>query len=143
MNQLLPFKLGDETYALELPEIQEVMENLTVYPLPGAPQTIVGAINFHGRIVPVIDLPLLLGFSAGKRSERMIVLTDQHGPAALWVDQLRPIINVDLVQETLSQSDSEQDCIRGVLNWREEMINLFDLEHFQLMLVSLCSRAGG
>jgi chemotaxis signal transduction protein len=87
-------------------------------------------------------LPLLLGFDSGPRSERLIVLTDQHGPTALRVDQLQPIINLDPEQCTLSQSDSEKDCIRSVINWRERMINLFDLEHFQLQLNDLCSGEG-
>jgi len=143
MNQLLPFKLGEETYALELTDIQEVVENQPIYSLLGAPKKIAGAIGFHGRIVPVLDLPLLLGFAAGKRSDRLIVLTDQYGPVGLMVDGLCPVINVDLVRGTLTQSDSEQDCILGVLNWQDEMISLLDLEQLQLMLETLCSRTGG
>lgn len=143
MTQLLPFKLSEETYALELTDIKEVVENQQIYPLPGAPQNIAGAISFHGRIVPVIDLPLLLDFTAGKRCERLIVLTDLHGPVALAVDRLRPVITVDLVHSVLSQSESEEDCIRDVLNWQDEMISLLDLGQLQMRLETLCSRSGG
>jgi purine-binding chemotaxis protein CheW len=143
MNQLLPFKLGAETYALELADVQEVVENQPIHSLPGVPETISGAIGFHGRIVPVVDLPLLLGFSAGQRSERVIVLTDDHGPAALAVDQLLRITSIDLTHSTLSQSDSEADCIRGVLNQSGEMISLLDLDQLHLVLEQLCSESGG
>jgi len=143
MSQLLPFKLAEETYVIELTSIQEVVENQPIFPLPGAPKKIAGAISFHGRIVPVVDLPLLLGFSAGLRSERLIVLIDRYGPIALRVDNLYPILNVDLAKGTLSQSDSEQDCIAAVLNWHDEMLSLLDLEQLQLMLETLCSRTGG
>jgi len=143
MSQLLPFKLGPEVYALELADVQEVVEQRTIYPLPGVAETISGAISFHGRIVPVIDLPLLLGFDAGVRSERIIVLTDEHGPVALNIDRLQRIITLDLAHCTLSQSESEQDCIRGVIDRDGEMISLLDLEQLRLVLDRVCSETGG
>ena len=142
MSQLLPFKLGAEIYALELVDVQEVVEQQKVHPLPGVAETIIGSIVFHGRIVPVIDLPLALGFPAGERSERMIVLTDEHGPVALAVDQLLRIINLDLAHSTLSQSESEEDCIRGVLNRDGTMISLFDLDQLRRVLEQLCTDSG-
>ena len=138
MTQLLPFKLGDEVYALDVTDVQEVVEGPTIYPLPGAADEIRGAIGFHGRILPVVDLPRLLGFPAGERAARLLVLVDAHGPMALAVDQLESIIAVDLVQCTLTQSSSEEDCIRGVLNWREAMISLLDLEQLQHQVANLC-----
>lgn len=142
MSQLLPFSLGAEVYALELTHIQEIVEHQPVFPMPGVPETIRGAIGFHGRIVPAVDLPLLLGFPAGSRSERMIVLTDEHGPVALAVDSLLRIINLDLAHSTLSQSDSEEDCIRGVLNRDGQMISLLDLGQLRLRLEQLCADSG-
>jgi purine-binding chemotaxis protein CheW len=143
MKQLLPFKLGEETYALNLLEVQEVVEKRSIYPLPGAPEAVTGAISFHGRIVPVVDLPQLLGFPVGPRTARLVVLTDANGPLALTVDRLRPVLNVELACATLTQSDSEADCISGVLSWQEEMISLLDLKQLQKMLEQLCSKAGG
>ncbi len=143
MTQLLPFKLGEEIYALDVTDVQEVVEGPMIYPLPGAAAQIRGAIGFHGRILPVVDLPLLLGFAGGQRAERLLVLIEAHGPMVLAVDQLQPIIAVDLVQCTLIQSSSEEDCIRGVLNWRETMISLLNLEQLQHRVADLCSRSGG
>lgn len=142
MSQLLPFRLGAEVYALELVDVQEVVEQQPLHPMPGVPETVIGAIAFHGRIVPAIDLPLLLGFPAAARSERMIVLTDEHGPVALAVDQLLRIVNLDLVHSTLSQSDSEADCIRGVLNRDGQMISLLDLQQLRQLLKQLCTTSG-
>lgn len=141
MSQLLPFKLGSEVYALELIDVQEVVEHQSIHPMPGVSKTIIGAIGFHGRIVPAIDLPLLLGFPVGDRSERMIVLTDEHGPVALAVDQLLRIINIDLGQ-ILSQSNSEEDCIRGVINLDGKMISLLALEQLSVVLEQLCTDSG-
>lgn len=143
MSQLLPFQLGEEVYALELAAIQEVVENQTVHALPGGPAALAGAISFHGRIVPVVDLPLLLGFPTGNRAARIIVLGDEYGPIALTVDRLQAIINLDLAHNTLSQSDSEADCICGVINRAGELISLLDLDRLHQLLEQLCSDGGG
>ena len=98
MTQLLPFRLGLESYALDLNAIQEVVENTGVFPFPAAPDVIRGAIGFHGRIVPLISLPLLLGLADQDLCQRYIVLTNEYGPIALAVDQLKTIISVDVAQ---------------------------------------------
>ena len=143
MSQLLPFLLGEELYATELTEVQEVVENCQIFPIPGAPPALRGAISFHGRIVPVVDLPLLIGFPAGPRAERLLVLTDRHGPMALAVDQLRPVLNLNLAQGALDQSRSDADCIRAVISWRDTMFSLLDFEQLQIRLEQICARAGG
>jgi len=142
MNQILPFMLGSEVYALQLDDIQEIVEQRPIHPLPGVAEGIAGAIDFHGRVVVVIDLPLLLGFGSGARNERMIVLTNEHGPVALLVDQMRRIVGLDLLHSTLSQSHSEADCIRGVINLDGEMISLLDLEQLSQMLEQICGDSG-
>ena len=138
MKQLLPFKVGYETYALELVEVQEVVENQKIYNFPGSPEAIAGAIGFHGRIVPVVDLALLLDFPTGNLDQRLIVLINERGPVALGVDQVRAIINIEINQTNQRRNDTERIYIRDVINWRGEMISLFDLDQLQLKLESLC-----
>lgn len=143
MKQLLPFKIGYETYALELIEVQEVVENQQVYDFPGSPGAIAGAIGFHGRIVPVVDLALLLDFPAGKLGQRLIVLINERGPVALGVDQVRAIINIEKNQTNRIQNHTEQNYISDVVNCGGEMISLFDLDQLQTKLESLCAQTGG
>ena len=138
MKQLLPFKVGYETYALELIEVQEVVENLQLYDFPGSPEAIAGAIDFHGRIVPVVDLALLLDFPTGKLGQRLIVLINERGPVALGVDQVRAIINIEINQTNRMQNYAERNYISDVVNCGGEMISLFDLDQLQTKLESLC-----
>ena len=138
MKQLLPFKVGYETYALELVEVQEVVENQKIYDFPGSPAVVAGAIDFHGRIVPVIDLAQLLNFPTGNLGQRLIVLINERGPVALGVDQVRAIINVEINQTTQMEDYAERNYISNVVNCRGEMISLFDLDQLQIRLESLC-----
>lgn len=138
MTQLLPFVIGSETYALELIDIQEIVETRNVYPFPAAPQQISGAIAFHGRIVPVVNLPLLLGFSAENLCPRLIVLANRYGPFALAVDQLRPLIGME--KGFLKDDDAalRPPSVRGVFAWREEMISLLDLNYVEAAIETAC-----
>ena len=143
MKQLLPFKVGYETYALELTEVQEVVENKLVYDFPGSPVEIAGAIGFHGRIVPVLDLSRILEFPTGKVGPRLIVLVNERGPVALGVDQVQAIITVEISASTRMQNYADRDYIREIINWNGEMISLFDLNQLQIKVESLCTPAGG
>ena len=143
MKQLLPFKVGYETYALRLLEVQEVVENQKIHPFPGTSDVISGAIAFHGRIVPVINLAMLLNFPSGKVGSRLIVLINKRGPVALGVDQVRTVINLELNQTHQMQNYTERNYIEDVVNCNGEMISLFDLDQFQDKLESLCTQGGG
>ncbi len=138
MNQLLPFVVGTETYALELIDIQEIVENLNIYPFPAAPEQISGAIAFHGRIVPVVNLPHLLGFNAESVCPRLIVLANKYGPFALAVDQLRPLIGMEKGFIKDDDSTLKQPYVRGVFAWREEMISLLDLKYVEAAIETAC-----
>jgi purine-binding chemotaxis protein CheW len=143
MKQWLPFKVGYETYALNLVDIQEVVERTEIYPFPGSPAVVAGAIAVHGRIVPVIDLPQLLRFSHGKIGQRLIVLINEYGPIALGVDQVGAIIHLEQARTSRMEDYAERPFIRDVVNWGGEMISLFDLENLRLVLEQQCQRVGG
>lgn len=143
MTLLLPFLLGEERYGLKLTAIQEVVEETELHYLPATAPEFIGAVNVHGRILPVLDLARSLGFKTEGRSERMIVLAGRELPLVLAVRQLEPMLSVELEQATLTQSDAPDDCISGVLNWHGKMISLLDLEQLKKLVEELCLVTGG
>ncbi len=143
MMQLLPFRIGHENYALELTAVQEVVEHCPIFDFPGAPAEIAGAIAFHGRIVPVVDLARLLNFPPGTVGPRLIVLGNEHGPVALGVDRVGAIIGVEMTPSNRIQNYANRDFIREIINWNGEIINLFDLDQLHMSIDSLCQAAGG
>ncbi len=143
MKQWLPFQVGYETYALDLVTIQEVVEQAEIYPFPGSPAVVAGAIAVHGRIVPVIDMPRLLGFAQGKIGHRLIVLINEYGPIALGVDQVGTIIHLERARTSRMESYADRPFIRDVVNCGGEMISLFDLEQLQQALEQQCQEVTG
>jgi len=50
------FELAGQTYALQLSAVQLVVQAVEITPLPQAPDSVAGLINFHGQVVPVFNL---------------------------------------------------------------------------------------
>lgn len=56
--QHLTFGLGDNTYALEISQVREVVDFSQITRVPGLPQFARGIINLREKTVPVFDLNL-------------------------------------------------------------------------------------
>ncbi len=71
------FRLGKERYALETAHVIEVIPRLPLRPQPGTPGFVAGLFNFHGQVVPVLDLgTLTLGVPCPEQLSTRIILID-------------------------------------------------------------------
>lgn len=127
MEQVLVFRLGEELLALEVAHLQEVVESPRYHYVPLAPAAFLGAINFHGSILPVIDLAACLGIAGDQRDGRIIVLAAALCPLALAVSAVRRIVPLDaealLPPRTVGPLAG---CSRAAFSLDDEMINLLD-----------------
>jgi purine-binding chemotaxis protein CheW len=55
-NQYLTFRLAEDTFAMNILKISEVMEYTHVMIVPRMPNFMRGVINLRGNIVPVVDM---------------------------------------------------------------------------------------
>ena len=55
-NQLVIFTLDAQLYALPLASVQRVLHMVEVTPLPNAPEVVLGVIDVHGNIIPVMSM---------------------------------------------------------------------------------------
>lgn len=128
MEQVLVFQVGEEFYGLEIGNIQEVVESPSFHYIPKAPESFRGAINFHGSIIPVIDLPIHIGDSPGDRDHRVIVLLPSLARIALATTSIHRVVPVDLDSLTPTQDDiGTEKYIRSVFSHDNMMVNLLDI----------------
>lgn len=59
----LTFRLGDETFAVDVQQVHEVLDFRGVTRIPCAPDFMRGIINLRGRVVPVVDMRLKFGMT--------------------------------------------------------------------------------
>lgn len=75
----------------------EIVRAVAIAPLSGAPGIIEGAINLHGRIVPVVDIRQRLALPALALSpeQYLIALQTSHRLIAVRVDDVEDLIEID------------------------------------------------
>ena len=61
-REFLTCKLGDESYGIDILQVQEIREIDRVTRIPHVARFVRGVINLRGAIVPVVDLGLMFGF---------------------------------------------------------------------------------
>jgi chemotaxis-related protein WspB len=83
----LLFYLGSDRYAIEASKIVEILPLIAIKKVLRSRPGIIGLINYHGALVPVIDLAeLALGCSAPPRLSTRIILarcSDEDGKLRL------------------------------------------------------------
>ncbi|MEJ2690499.1 MAG: chemotaxis protein CheW [Deltaproteobacteria bacterium] len=96
--QYLTFRLGEESFAVDVIKTQEVLDYMGPTRVPQTPPYMLGVINLRGRVVPVIDLRQKFGMPKAERSQDtcIIVMEILIGGEITMVGAL-----VDSVQEVL------------------------------------------
>ncbi len=54
--QFVGFRVGEQSYALPISTVREIVRPPEITPVPQSPEHVAGVMNLRGRIVPVIDL---------------------------------------------------------------------------------------
>ncbi|MSM41646.1 MAG: chemotaxis protein CheW [Geobacter sp.] len=66
--QYLTFKLDDETFAVDVAKVREILDFSTVTKVPQTPDFMRGVINLRGSVVPVVDMRLKFGMSETEKT---------------------------------------------------------------------------
>jgi len=62
-DEFLSFRLGEEEYAIDILQVQEIRAHEPVTRIAHAPGFIKGVINLRGNIVPIVDMRLKFGLA--------------------------------------------------------------------------------
>jgi purine-binding chemotaxis protein CheW len=73
-TQFLTFLLAEESYAVSILRVREIIEHDTVTRVPNMPPSIRGVINLRGAVVPVVDLAVRFGLRDCQVTKRTCVI---------------------------------------------------------------------
>jgi purine-binding chemotaxis protein CheW len=82
------FRLAGDCYGVELARVQEVLRPQPITRVPGTAPALAGVIHLRGRIVPVVDLRVLLALATTDETSFLIVVRSGDGPVGLLVDAI-------------------------------------------------------
>ena len=100
-DQYLTFTLGDETFAIEIVKVREVIDYINVTRVPRMSPNLRGVINLRGSVVPVIDMRLVLGMTPIEKTvDTCIIIADvcidgESLHLGMLADSVQGVIDVD------------------------------------------------
>ncbi|GAW92897.1 chemotaxis protein CheW [Calderihabitans maritimus] len=132
-EQLVVFKLGEETYGIEISVVHEIIRMQDITEVPRTPEFVEGVINLRGRIVPVIDLRKRFGLPVGERTSAWRIMVIQMGDitVGMIVDAVLEVLrlpagSIELPPAMITGIDTAY--LRGVGKWQDRLIILLDVE---------------
>ncbi|MBD4231381.1 chemotaxis protein CheW, partial [Xanthomonas citri pv. citri] len=131
----LRLRCGEQTYALELLKVQEVVLPVPLLPLRGTPSAMLGIMNLRGQVVPVIDLGIHLGSSPVDMDlqTRVVVLEENGETMGLRVSAVEDVTS--LTDQQIEPPDNARLCriynnlFRGVARLGHQPMILLDATH--------------
>ena len=132
--QFCTFHVGDLMLGIEVAQIQEVLRNTSVTPVPKTPPAISGLVNLRGQIVTAIDLRTLfrIEVDAANDSPTMLILDSGAQLSSLVVDAVGEVVAVeeaDFEEPPDTLRGESRKLIRGAFKLRDRLLLILDVAH--------------
>jgi len=133
LAQLVVFRLDERRYALPLAVVEQVVRAVDVTPLPRAPAIVLGAINVHGRVLPVLNVRRRFlmpereispanWFLLAHTTRHTVVLVDEDSQGVVERPQAEIVLSTQIVPGL--------EPFPGVLTLDDGLVLIHDLERF-------------
>lgn len=130
--QLVAFQLGEESYGVDIAQVQEIIRMQPVTKVPGVPTFVEGVINLRGRVIPVLDLRKRFNLPARQdtKDTRIVVVEVPPHTVGMIVDAVDEVlrINEEKVEPPspfIASIDTEY--LKGVGKLEGKLLILLDL----------------
>lgn len=132
-NQFVVFRLGRETYALDISAVLEIITMQTITEVPGTEECIDGIINLRGRVIPVLNLHKKFCLSGDDvtRATRIVVVEVDGCSIGMLVDEVSEVVNIS--RESIEQPSGilvgvDLDYLAGVAKVDDRLIIILELD---------------
>lgn len=130
--QWVTFQLDDETYGINVMQVQEVLRVTEIAPVPGAPDYVLGIINLRGNVVTVIDTRRRFGLVPVEMddSTRIVIIEAEKQVVGILVDSVAEVVEMrasEIEQAPNVGNDESSRYIQGVASRDGRLLILVDL----------------
>jgi purine-binding chemotaxis protein CheW len=131
-HQVVTFRLGDDYFAADIFSVERVLRYRAPTPVPNVPDWVTGVMEYHGRILPVVDLRRRFGLAPLEARPETRILVLSAGEE--WIGAI-----VDAVLEVASLGPGElsappeifrglsAEFLRGILRRGERLVLVLDV----------------
>lgn len=133
IQQWVTFRLDDETYGVNVMQVQEVLRYSEIAPVPGAPSYVLGIINLRGNVVTVIDTRQRFGLPSADVTDntRIVIIEVDRQVVGILVDSVAEVVYLRQSEiENAPNVGNEEAArfIQGVCNKNGELLILVELD---------------
>jgi purine-binding chemotaxis protein CheW len=130
--QWVTYQLEDETYGINVMQVQEVLRITEIAPVPGAPVYVLGIINLRGNVVTVIDTRSRFGLPVHSSDDnsRIIIVEANGSVIGMLVDSVAEVVYLHQSEINIApnvNSDDSSRFIQGVSSREEQLLILVDV----------------
>jgi len=100
-GKYLTVSLDNESYAIAVLKVREIIRLQKITPVPQMPEFVKGVINLRGRVIPIVDLRVKFGLKAEVADRTCIVVvqvslpTGKNVQMGLVVDSVEEVVTLD------------------------------------------------
>ena len=133
LTQWVTFMLDGEKYGINVMQVREVLRDIEIAPVPGAPDYVLGIINLRGNVVTVIDTRLRFGLASNEPNEesRIIIIENNSQTLGLLVDSIAEVADILKSQIEITPNvgnDDSSKYIQGVHSREGELLILVSVD---------------
>ncbi|HSP00733.1 MAG TPA: chemotaxis protein CheW [Thioalkalivibrio sp.] len=130
--QYVTFRLAEETYAINVMQVQEVLRVSEIAPVPGAPHYVLVIVNLRGNVVTVIDARRRLGLDPREPDDasRVVIIEVSSQVVGILVDSVAEVIELGAAEIEPAPNvgnDESSKYIQGVASREGELTIVVDL----------------
>lgn len=130
--QWVTFRLEEETYGINVMQVQEVLRISEIAPVPGAPDYVLGIINLRGNVVTVIDTRKRFGLPPGELDDnsRIVIIETQSQIFGILVDSVAEVVELRRSEIDMAPNVGNEESaryIQGVATVDDVLLILVDL----------------
>ena len=132
--QVCIFELSNRLFALNILDVQEILEDAEITRVPTTPYFLQGVINLRGDIVPVVDIReiLHLKMKPKTRDSRFMILNIQKVQLGILVDAITEVTRIEkrvAQPESVQVGISDGKFISNVIHYKDSFLVLLHLEN--------------
>jgi purine-binding chemotaxis protein CheW len=124
------FALGEESFGINLQQVEEIIELPPVTKVPDAPPYVLGVICLRDQVLPLLDFIQLLRVedtTDGRQREMVILLNFGEAKLGIAVDGIQEIIRLreeDVLPPPQTLSENETSKFEGVVVRPDRMVSI-------------------
>ena len=131
-RQLVVFNLVEESYAIDINIVREIIQLQPITRVPGTPVSVEGVINLRGSVIPIVDLRKRFQLKAIEytKETRIVVVSCKGSEVGVIVDSVAEVLRIpiDSIEPASSVfTDEHIEHLLGIVKLTGRLVILLDM----------------